>query len=91
MTAEQLTSFNAADKVVHPVEKEWHYPIFTKYGYEAITKEGIGFVRSFIYVHPISGNKVTYTTGYNSDYWNAKNAFGYWADLEPYLQKEASK
>ena len=40
---------NEADKVVHPVEKQWHYKYMTKYGYVADTKEGIGFSRSYNY------------------------------------------
>jgi hypothetical protein len=80
-------SINAADKIVHKVEKEWHYPIFTKYGYEPVEKEGVGFVRSYNYVHKERGNKIKWTTGVNADYWEGSGGWGYWADLEPYLKK----
>ena len=87
MTKQEIDAFNDADKIVHKVEKEWHYPIFTKYGYEPIEKEGIGFVRSYNYVHKERGNKIKWTTGYNSDYWEGSGGYGYWTDLEPHLEK----
>jgi hypothetical protein len=81
-----MASFNEADKVVHNVEGQWHYPILTRYGYEAVTKEAPGFVRSYDYVHP-SGRTVRCTTGASADYWSAPgNKGGYWSDLEPYLK-----
>ena len=87
MTQQELESFNKADKRVHKVEEEWHYPIFIKYGYEPIEKKGIGFVRSYNYVHKERGNKVKWTTGYSRDYWEGSGGYGLWADLEPFLQK----
>ena len=84
-------AFNQADKVVHTVEKEWHYKYMAKYGYIADTKEAIGFVRSYEYHHPITGNKVECCTGAHADYWRASNMDskddGYWASLEPYLKR----
>jgi len=87
MNQQELESFNKADKRVHKVEEEWHYPIFIKYGYEPIEKEGIGFVRSYDYVHKERGNKIQWTTGCNRDYWKGSGGYGLWADLEPYLEK----
>lgn len=82
---------NAADKVVHKVEGEWHYPIMTKYGYEPITKEGTGFVRAYKYVHPQTKHEMTAHTGVSADYWrdpvnSSTTGKNYWADLEPHLK-----
>lgn len=80
--------FEAANKVVHLVEDQWHYPIMTKHGYVADTKEGIGFVRSYNYTHPTTKHSVTVTTGCNSDYWkdNESGKGGFWGSLEPHLE-----
>lgn len=57
MTQQEIDAINEADKIVHKVEEEWHYPIFTNYGYEPIEKEGIGFVRHYNYVHKEKENE----------------------------------
>lgn len=62
-------NFEEANKAVHPVENQWHYPIMIKYGYDAKTKEDIGFVRNYLYVHPVTGKKMRLTTGSSADYW----------------------
>ena len=80
--------FNEANKIEHPVEGEWHYPILTKYGFEPITKMGIGFVRSYLYENK-DGLKIRCATGSSADYWNngeGGDQGGYWASLEPYLK-----
>jgi len=87
MNADELKRFAEADKKVHKVESEWHFPIMTKFGYKADTLEGIGFVRSYKYTHPVTSNKVTVATGVHADYFDAPDGHGYWADLEPYLKK----
>lgn len=78
--------FNEANAVVHPVEKQWHYPIMTKHGFIAETKEQTGFVRHYIYAHP-DGRRVVCKTGSSSDYWydEQTNATGYWATLEKHV------
>lgn len=89
MNNEERLSFEAADKKVHPVETQWHYPIMLRNGFDAVTQEGIGFVRSYVYVNPRSMRSIVCTTGSSSDYWtDAKTKkMGYWRDLEPYLVK----
>lgn len=92
-TAEQ-TAFEKANQAVHPVEKQWHYPIMTKHGYVPDTKEGIGFVRAYHYTHPETKHTMKVVTGASADYWedNAHaNGFGYWADLDPHLTKLAAQ
>ena len=90
MTESDRAAFAEADKAIHPVEKQWHYPKMTKYGYVPETKEAVGFVRKYVYVHPTTGNKVTCNTGVNADYWSAADGTGgYWSDLEPYLIKHS--
>ena len=83
-------SFEEADKVVHPVEKQWHYPMLTKYGFEPEQREATGLVRKYTYTHP-AGHRIVCSTGVSSDHWEDMNAKpwqgGYWRDLEPYLQK----
>lgn len=88
-------AFEDANKTIHPVESQWHYPIMTKHGYKAITKTGVGFVRSYMYVHPVSGKTFKLTTGSSADYWSEvlpegsteTAGWGYWSKLEPYLEK----
>lgn len=82
-------SFNQANKTIHPVETQWHYPILTKYGFEPIAKEGIGFVRSYTYIHPATQCEIIVTTGASADYWKdtTNKEFGYWKALEPHLKQ----
>ena len=82
-------AFEKANQTIHRVEDQWHYPIMSKYGFTALTKEAPGFVRSYLYER--GNHTVQVTTGVNADYWIAmpsKRAGpqGYWADLEPYLK-----
>ena len=83
------SSFEEGNKKVHPVETQWHYPVMTKHGFEPVTKEGVGFVRSYVYEHPTTGQKIKVTTGYNIDHWEdvKTKKGGLWNDLESYLQK----
>lgn len=91
-----MSAFNEANKIVHPVEKQWHYAILIKYGYEAITKSDVGFVRSYNYTNPkFPGKTVICTTGANADYWQfvddsslTEEEGGYWSELEPFLKKQ---
>jgi hypothetical protein len=92
MNKEELERFNEADKIVHPVEGEWHYPILTKYDFIPVTQEGIGFVRSYLYQHIPTMRMMRLTTGVNADYWNEVKggkdvAFGYHGTLEEHLKK----
>ena len=88
MNKEERERFEKADKKVHPVESQWHYPILTKYGFIAETKEAPGFVRAYTYKHP-DGRSIKCNTGVNSDYWTDFDTkkFSYWSELEPYLIK----
>lgn len=82
-------NFEEANKAVHPVETQWHYPILTKHGFVPETKEAVGFVRAYIYKHE-DGRVIKCSTGVSSDYWTdmATAKFGYWSDLEKYIAKE---
>ncbi len=79
--------FNEANKVMHPVETQWHYPIMTKYGFKPLTSSDNGFVR--IYVYEKEGKTITCHTGVTSDYWIDKdtNKIGLWRELEIYVSK----
>lgn len=69
----------------HLVETQWHYPILTKYGFYALTKMATGLVRQYIYTNNL-GNKITCTTGVNSDRWSSDcGQSGYWSELEIFL------
>lgn len=83
-----MTSFEEANKTVHPVEKQWHFPILTKHGFVAETKEGVGFVRSYVYKHA-DGREIVCTTGLNADYWTDKQnkRTGYYGTLEEYIAR----
>jgi len=94
MTQEEKDRFNEANKTVHSVETQWHYPIMTKYGFVADTKEGIGFVRGYDYHHSITGHKIRVCTGVNADYFTDRvhEVYpNYWANLEPHLKKITEK
>ncbi len=84
-------TFTEANKVVHQVEKEWHYPILTKYGFTPRTKTGIGFVRAYVYDRP-DGEVIRMTTGASADYWEVLKGTPsvqekiYWSNLEPHLK-----
>lgn len=80
-----MNSFEEANKVVHPVEKQWHFPFLTKFGFEAVTKEDVGFVRMYTYKHP-RGEVIHCHTGMSRDYWEHGKTVGLWSDLEIHLQ-----
>ena len=78
-----------ANKIVHPVTSEWHYPILIKLGFKPLTNSDIGLVRRYQYNHPLFPSKrVVYSIGVNADYWqlidekNGEEKFGYWSTLE---------
>ena len=78
-------NFEEANKTIHRVEDHWSYSIMVKHGYEALNKEGVGFVRSFKYKK--NDHEVTAITGANSDHWkDNKGNSGFWSDLENYLE-----
>ena len=83
-----MTTFEEANKVVHPVDKQWHYPIMTAHGYEAVTTEAVGFVRSYMYVNRETNHTMQVATGASADYWNddVNNKTGYWGSLNSYLE-----
>lgn len=83
--------FNEANEKVHAVETQWHYPILTRYGWEAVTKEQTGFVRRYEYSHPLTSLTIDCVTGVNADHWACFDMGkaiigGYWSDLEPHLK-----
>lgn len=80
-------SFAKANKKIHKVESEWHYPIMAKYGFEPLDTTGVGFVRSYLYAK--GDHKIKVATGVNADYWTDQTVggHGYWATLEPHLKK----
>jgi hypothetical protein len=78
----------AADKIVHPVETQWHYKLLVPHGFVAETKEGVGLVRGYRYNHP-DGRSVRCCTGANADYWESNNGgWGYWSTLEKWANGE---
>jgi len=86
MNNDPSMSINEVDKIMHPVEKQWHYPILTKYGFTSDTESQQGLVRGYIYTHP-DGHTIHVITGYHSDYWSGAGGGGYWSSLELHLQK----
>lgn len=93
MNTEEQQAFAKANQTIHPVEKQWHYPIMMAAGYKALTKEGVGFVRSYDYINEATGSKIRCTTGSNADYWSdsVHKGYGYWASLEPHVTKLAKE
>jgi hypothetical protein len=88
MNDEERRRFEEANKKVHPVETQWHYPTLTKHGFVPETKEQVGFVRAYTYTHP-DGRRIRCNTGVNSDYWTDLDTkkFGYWRELEPHIAR----
>ena len=84
-----MKSFDEANKIVHPVETQWHYSIMTEFGYESQTPSGVGFARTYIYKHPITKREFSLTTGCNGDYWAdlSGKGYGYQRSLKEYLEK----
>jgi hypothetical protein len=84
------SSFAAANKIEHPVEKQWHHSILSKHGFEPDedSKVKTGLVRSYSYTHPKTGDKIKVATGANADYWDDKknNKHGYWRELESHAK-----
>lgn len=77
-----------ANKKVHKVEDQWHYPILTKYGFKPETKEAQGLVRNYIYKN--EGTEIKCVTGASSDYWEVikgEKGGGYHGSLEVYLKE----
>jgi len=73
---------------VHPVETQWHHPIFTEFGFVPDTKEAIGLVRNYLYVHPTTGRSIIATTGVMADYWDdlTSGDHGYHSTLRSHLK-----
>lgn len=85
-------TLDEADKKVHPVETQWHYPVMIKYGFIPITKEAVGLVRSYEYTNP-TGRLVRCTTGYSADTFEELDPttrrirnIGYHGGLEAHLK-----
>jgi hypothetical protein len=80
-----MKTFAEANQTIHKVEDQWHYPIMMKAGYESHTKEGVGFVRRFVYTK--GDHEVTCITGASSDRWEDNEGnYGFWASLESNLK-----
>jgi hypothetical protein len=81
-------TFEEANKVVHKVEDQWHYPTLTAKGFIPETKTAVGFVRSYDYAHP-KGHKIRCSTGANADHWEdlVTRDIGYHYSLKSHLDK----
>lgn len=88
-----MLTFEEANKTVHKVENEWHYPKLIKHGWTPEDKTGIGFVRSYKYKNPkFPDTVISGVVGVNSDYWSHRKENdwreingGLWNTLETYL------
>jgi hypothetical protein len=80
-------TFEEANKIVHPVETQWHYETMINSGFTPIDKEDIGFVRTYRYS---KGDRIiSCTTGSGADYWKdeATGAGGFWGSLKEHVSK----
>lgn len=86
MDEDEKRRLEAADKVIHPVEKQWHFELMTKHGFKPETKEVTGLVRSYTY-NDNKGTKIVVTTGYHTDRWEDKTngKWGYWSTLKDHI------
>lgn len=85
MNEQDKAAFERANERVHPVEKQWHYPILVAAGFVAKTRGAVGFVRKYDYEHP-DGRVVSCHTGASSDYWKSGDKRGYWGELESWCK-----
>ena len=81
-----MKTFAEADKTMHAIETQWHFPIMTKYGFTSETPPQQGFVRSYDYTHA-DGHSIKVATGVRADYWEGAGSGGYWSELEPHLKR----
>lgn len=83
-------NFDEANKVEHPVEKQWHYATLRQAGFEAVTKSATGLVRSYTYTHG-DGREIKCVTGVHGDYWmdTKTGESGYWSNLADHVYKVA--
>ena len=84
----KMRSLEEADKVVHPVHTQWHYPILIAAGFVPETQEATGFVRRYRYKRD-NGHCINVSTGASADYWDdaTTSAHGYWSTLGPHIAK----
>ena len=95
MDAAEQARFEEANRIVHRVEDEWHYPILTRHGYVPQQSSQVGFVRFYDYTGP-DGHTIVAGTGYHQDYWNTPDIRWpegmrtvkdmLWSELEAYLE-----
>jgi hypothetical protein len=80
--------FEEANKVIHPVETQWHYKMMIDVGFTPETKEQIGFVRRYKYTK--GDHVINVSTGVNSDYWvdETTGDRGYWSTLKSHITEE---
>jgi len=80
-------AFNKANEKMHDLERQWHYPILTKYGFTSASGAQKGFVRSYNYTH-LQGHTIRAITGSHSDRWvnYDTGASGFWSSLEAHLK-----
>lgn len=80
--------FKEANKVVHKVEDDWHYPIMIKYGFKPTENTKAGFVRRYSYKND-NGYEIHASVGASADHWSdiTGSGFGFWSGLEPHLKK----
>lgn len=71
--------------VVHPVEKQWHYPIMTKYGFKPQDLSGVGLVRFYKYTK--DNVMISCHTGVHQDYFIHGSKTGIWSELENYIKE----
>lgn len=88
-----MSSFEEADRVAHPVDKEWCYDVLTARGFTAENREDVGFVRKYVFWHP-DGRGIRWRVGVNANYfefWNPCEGHwvpgGYWNDLIEHLDR----
>ena len=85
-----LKLFDEANQKVHSCFAQWHYPIMTAAGFECLTMNALGFVRSYRYRR--GGVVIRCCTGANAEYFvdESTQHTDYWSHLEDYVNDSIS-
>lgn len=76
--------FQSANSISHPVEKEFHYKLLTKYGFVCNDPAPIGFVRQYKYKK--ENREIKVCIGASADYYEGFCGFGFMSGLEGELK-----
>lgn len=75
-----ITNFTEAEKEVHRVEDEWHFPVLTLFNFQPIEKQTVGRIRVYHYKNETQ-NIIKAAFSYGAFYWKDKEKYAGGVDL----------